>query len=327
MIAPKNFFEVFAVQNPQLFLLYLAALLHNLITGLSFLFTKTALKHASPIDVLAFRFTASLLALSIPVVWGRVKLNFRGKNLGQVISLALVYPISFFALQTFGLLYASSSEGGILLAVTPIFTMIMAAIFLKEKTTILQQASIILSVIGVVYIFIMKGAGLDLAEILGISLLLLSALTSAGYHILTRVTIRQFSATEISFMMTLLGFLFFNTFSLIGHALNNSIGHLFALFGNMEFVLSVLYLGVLSSLVTSLLNNYLLAHMEAAKVSVFGNLRTVVTILAGVYFLKEPLFLYHVAGSLMIILGVIGTNYVRHGPERVPAKKGEHPRP
>ena len=118
---------MFAVQNPQLLLLYLAALLHNLITGLSFLFTKTALKHASPIDVLAFRFTASLLALLIPVVWGRVKLNFRGKNLGQVISLALVYPISFFALQTFGLLYAAS-EGGILLAVTPIFTMIMAAI-------------------------------------------------------------------------------------------------------------------------------------------------------------------------------------------------------
>ena len=67
--------------------------------------------------------------------------------------------------------------------------------------------------------------------------------------------------------------------------------------------------------------------MEAAKVSVFGNLRTVVTILAGVYFLKEPLFLYHVAGSLMIILGVIGTNHARHGPERVPAKKGEHPLP
>lgn len=308
------------MQNPQIMLLYLAALLHNLITGLSFLFTKTALKHANPVDVLAFRFTTSLLALFIPVLFRRVQLKFRGKNLRQVVALALVYPITFFALQTFGLLHATSSEGGILLAITPIFTMILAAIFLKEKTTFLQQVSIILSVAGVLYIFIMKGAGLDPTETLGIFLLLLSAFVSAGYHILTRITIREFTATEISFMMTLLGFFFFNTLSLSGHAMAGSLQHLLALFSNLEFLLAVFYLGVLSSLVTSLLNNYLLANMEAAKVSVFGNLRTVFTIFAGVYFLKEPLFFYHVAGSFLIILGVIGANYARHQPKKVEAK-------
>ena len=99
-----------------------------------------------------------------------------------------------------------------------------------------------------------------------------------------------------------------------------SLQHLLALFSNLEFLLAVFYLGVLSSLVTSLLNNYLLANMEAAKVSVFGNLRTVFTIFAGVYFLKEPLFFYHVAGSFLIILGVIGANYARHQPKKVEAK-------
>lgn len=69
---------------------------------------------------------------------------------------------------------------------------------------------------------------------------------------------------------------------------------------------------------TSLLNNYILTKIEAAKVSVFGNLRTVVTIFAGVYFLKEQLFPYLITGSLMIILGVIGTNYTGH--KREPAQ-------
>lgn len=294
-------------------LAYFFALLHTLITGLSFLFTKTALKYAGPIDVLAFRFTASIIAMILPIVLKRIHIDLTGKNLLQVCSLALLYPIAFFFFQTLGLVYATSSEGGILQAVTPIFTMILAAVFLKEKTTNYQKISILLSVAGVVYIFIMKGAGLDLTEVLGIILLLLSAIASAGYHVLTRITVRQFSITEVSFVMTLLGFVFFNTVAIISHFLNGSANQFLASLQNLEFVISILYLGILSSLVTSLLNNYILKKIEAAKVSVFGNLRTIVTIIAGVYILKEQLFLYHIIGSLMIILGVFGTNYVGRG--------------
>lgn len=58
-----------------------------------------------------------------------------------------------------------------------------------------------------------------------------------------------------------------------------------------------------------MLNNYALSKIEAAKMSVFGNLRTVVAIFAGVFFLKEKIYYYHIIGSIMIILGVIGTNY------------------
>ncbi len=306
------------MRDSDLALAYFFALLHTLITGLSFLFTKTALKFASPMDVLAFRFTASLIALIVPILLRRIHLDYTGKNLSQVFSLALLYPIAFFGLQTFGLVYATSSEGGILQSVTPIFTMILSAAFLKERTTFYQKASILLSVIGVIYIFIMKGAGFDISRVLGIFLLLLSALASAGYHILTRITLRQFSVTEISFMMTLMGFLFFNTVAVIGHLLKGNINQFLLPLQNYEFVISILYLGILSSLVTSLLNNYILTKIEAAKVSVFGNLRTVVTIFAGVYFLKEQLFPYLIIGSLMIILGVIGTNYTGH--KREPAQ-------
>ncbi|NLZ53679.1 MAG: DMT family transporter, partial [Thermoanaerobacteraceae bacterium] len=297
------------MSDSDLKLAYYFALLHTLITGLSFLFTKTALKFASPMDVLAYRFTASLIALMVPIMLKRVHLDYAGKNLLQVCSLGLLYPIAFFFFQTFGLVYATSSEGGILQSVTPIFTMLLAAVFLKERTTGYQKLSILLSVAGVIYIFIMKGAGLDITEVLGISLLLLSSIASAGYHVLTRITLRRFSITEVSFIMTLLGFLFFNTAAIIGHVVKGTLNQFLAPLQNLEFAISILYLGILSSLVTSLLNNYILKKLEAAKVSVFGNLRTVVTIVAGVYFLKERLYLYHIIGSLMIILGVLGTNY------------------
>lgn len=43
--------------------------------------------------------------------------------------------------------------------------------------------------------------------------------------------------------------------------------------------------------------------------SVFANLSTVVTIAAGALILDEKITIYDILGSILIILGVIGTNY------------------
>jgi drug/metabolite transporter (DMT)-like permease len=57
-----------------------------------------------------------------------------------------------------------------------------------------------------------------------------------------------------------------------------------------------------------MLYNFSLSKLEASRVSVFGSLATVISILAGVIFLKEQLVYYHVVGSILIIGGVVGTN-------------------
>lgn len=72
--------------------------------------------------------------------------------------------------------------------------------------------------------------------------------------------------------------------------------------------LSVLYLGILSSLVTSFMSNYALSVLEAAKMSVFSHVATLITIVAGVLFLHESLGYYHVIGGIAILGGGIVTN-------------------
>lgn len=54
---------------------------------------------------------------------------------------------------------------------------------------------------------------------------------------------------------------------------------------------------------------YALSELESSKVSVFANLATVISIAAGVIFLKEEIFYYHIIGSILIIAGVMGTNF------------------
>jgi drug/metabolite transporter (DMT)-like permease len=186
----------------------------------------------------------------------------------------------------------------------------LAEYFLKEKTTILQKISILVSVSGVIYITVNKSAALNFDSLMGILLLLLSALSISGYSVMARKLTKNFTSIEISTMMVVISFICYNSISLGKHIINGTISNFFAPLTNISFIISILYLGVLPSLVTSLMTNYILSKIEASKMSVFANLGTVITIVAGAVILKENIYYYHVIGSVLIVAGVLGTNFL-----------------
>ncbi|HDR3887521.1 TPA: DMT family transporter [Bacillus cereus] len=289
---------------------YISALLYSFIIGFSFMFVKLALTITSPLDTLAHRFTVAFIAATIPVIFGFVKLNISFKNILTLLPLAIFYPALFFAFQAFGLVYTSSSEAGIIQAAIPIFTMILASYFLKEYTNTWQKTSVCISVIGVIYIFVMNGIGAHETSFIGVNLILLSALSSACYNVLARKMTKKFKLMDLTYTMTAIGFISFNFIAIIDHMNKGTITVYFKPFTNGTFLISILYLGLLSSLLTALLLNYSLSYIEAAKISVFSNLSTLITIIAGVVFLHEQIAYYHIVGTLMIVLGVIGTNFL-----------------
>lgn len=287
---------------------FIAALLYSVIIGFSFLFIKVTLGVSNPVDILAYRFTVSFVAISIPVLFKLIPIHLNTKRIIKAIPLALLYPLAFFSFQTFGLQYATSSEAGIIMASTPIFTMIMASYFLNEKSNFIQKISIGVSLLGVLYITSKKGSDIDLANIQGIALLLMSALSFAGYSVLARKFRKDYTTTELSFIIITLSFVVFTAVAIIGNINAGTMRGFLLPLTNIKFVLAILYLGVLSTLGTSMLINFALSRMEASKMIVFSNLGTVITIVAGVIFLKEQIFAYHIIGSIMIVGGVLGTN-------------------
>lgn len=289
---------------------YIAAISYALITGLSFLFTKIALSVSNPLDILAFRFTAAFMAVVLLLLFRVISLNYDMEKIKRILPLALLYPLMFFTFQTFGLQYASSSEAGILLASAPVFTLILARIFLGEKPSILQTLSVIVSVIGVIYITLTKGTSFDFRNIKGIIFLILSALSFSGYSVMARILTKDFNSMELSFMMSIISFICFNTLAIGNHLIAGTLNTFLTPLKNIKFIIAIIYLGVLSSLITSLLTNYILSKIEASKMSVFSNLGTVISIIAGVVFLNEKIYYYHIIGSILIIGGVIGTNFL-----------------
>jgi drug/metabolite transporter (DMT)-like permease len=125
-------------------------------------------------------------------------INYIRERILKIIPISLLYSLSFFAFQTFGLQYTSSAEGGILLSASPIFTLILATYFLKEKTTFLQKISILISVSGVIYITVNKTSNLEFNNIKGTLLLILAALSISGYSVMARKLTKGFSSLSLA---------------------------------------------------------------------------------------------------------------------------------
>ncbi|MBU8693476.1 MULTISPECIES: DMT family transporter [Bacillus] len=294
---------------------YAASIAYACIIGFSFLFVKVALASANPIDVLAHRFTVSFAAalLLFPFLRKKYRFSIQWRDLIYIVPFSLLYPVLFFAFQVWGLMFTSSSEAGIIQATIPILTMVLAAWCLKERPTSIQVLFTILSVCGVMLLFVVKGIDVKHSHLIGYVLILLSALSSSAYSVFARVMTRRFHVIELTFVMTFFGFVFFNAAALIRHSVNATLPQFFSPFTQPSFVWSMLFLGILSSLLTAYLSNYALSHLEAAKVSIFNNLSAFITIAAGVLILHETIDMVHLIGAVLVIGGVIGGNVVRKG--------------
>ncbi len=291
---------------------YIAAISYAFIIGLSFMFVKVTLTVASPIDTLAHRFTFAFIGIVILMVFTKNKLTIKKYDVLKILPLAILYPIVFFTFQVLGLARISSSEAGIIQATIPIFTLALAGLLLKEKATRGQLVFISLSVLGVIYMLIMNGANATTGNVIGSGFILLSALAASLYNVFARRLTKQYSLLTLTYVMTLCGFVIFNGMALGNHLVNGTINDFFQPLTHVDFVIAILYLGLLSSLGTSYLSNYALSKLEASQMSVFSNFATLITILAGVLVLQEVFHLYHFIGGTLIIIGVIGTNYFGH---------------
>lgn len=300
--------EATMIQKKDL-LAYTASIVFASIFGLSFLFSKKALEITTPFKLISFRFLLAFLVLSILILFKVVKVNYKGKNLKDLFILSMAQPVVYFIFETYGIKYSSSSYAGLMIALIPIITSIMGVYLLKEFPNKIQWIFIFLSVAGVIYIVLKDTNPNSQNTLVGTIFLLITVLAASFYNIVSRRSSIYFSSIEITYFMMGTGAIVFNSISIFIDLLHGDIHNYFQPLLNGQFRISILYLGILSSIVAFFLINYALSAFPASKVVVFTNLATVISVIAGVTLLKEAFYYYHVVGAILIISGIIGTNY------------------
>jgi drug/metabolite transporter (DMT)-like permease len=286
---------------------HIAGIAFSAIFGFSFMFSKMIMNTIPPMGLIAYRFLIAYLVFELLRQLKIVKIKLRGRNIVPIMIVAVLQPVLYFIFESFGVNLTTSAEGGLMIALIPIFVTIFGAIMLKEKPLKIQIGFIIISFIGVLIIQLFKTDSEQSSSLLGFAFLLISVISAALFNIASRSASKNFKPIETTYFMMLLGAISFNIIYIIqliiNHDIQSYIGHL----SDIDIILPILYLGVIASVLGFFFVNYALSQLPAHVSSIYANISTIVSVLAGYIFLNEPVGIYHIIGGILIITGVYGT--------------------
>lgn len=279
----------------------ICAALGNIIWGFSFLLTKVGLSVApDPKVMLAHRFLISTLVMAVIILTGKNKLSFKNKS-WKPITLLLLLQVSYYLLETYGVLYTNSTISGLVLAVVPVVTIGTGALFLKEYPTRRQALFCIMPVAGVI-IMTISGKELGVVTPLGIVFLLLTLLSSALFKTVNRRAAQEFSPFERTFLVLSVSAVFFSVLGM--QAVGWDVKAFAAPLVDIQYLACVLSLSLLCSIGANLLVNYATGQMSVFKVASFGSLSTLCSTVAGILFLHEPVSVALLLGAVLILVGI-----------------------
>ena len=281
----------------------ISALIAQIIFGFSFMATKIALGIASPLTVIANRYMVATIALTLVMLTGKFGISLKGKKISRVLVMSLFQPILYFIFESYGIDMTTSAFSSVMIALIPVASIFCGMIMLSEKVSLLQGLFTVLSVLGVTVVAL-QGKAEGTITFLGVLLLFGAVISSTLYNTMSRKISGEFTVFERTYIQTIVGLISFLILALIENK-DAPIKVVNSLM-NAEYVLAILYLGVVSSVVAFLLLNFANTYLPVAKTTAFSNLTTVVSVLAGAIFLNEKLGIISALGIVMIITGVWG---------------------
>ena len=288
----------------------LAALIGNGIFGFSFMFSRIALRVASPFVMLMYRFCGAFLLLNLVAVWARrtgrqdwLRFDIPWKNAGLLVLLGLIQPVLYFLCESYGISMTNATVSGVIIALIPIVALAAGAMFLHEKPTWQQVLFSLLSIAGVVAMTLQQSADGTIRP-LGVLLLVGAVAFGAAFNIMSRKLSARFSALERTYVMMLVAAVVFTTLALTETRGDRTL--LLAPARNSGFLLSMVYLSLFSSILAFLCLNYAATVLPVSKTTAFCNVTTILSVFAGVVFLGESITWISLLAAGVIIVGVFG---------------------
>jgi drug/metabolite transporter (DMT)-like permease len=187
---------------------------------------------------------------------------------------------------------------------SPIFSTIMAVVFLKEKMTIPRMVGFALCIAGIIFL-ISRGSWETLAAFRfsrGDLWVIAGALAFAVYSILVRKKPAGLSALNFLFVLFAAGTVMLLPPFIIEWYNATPVAW------NASLVAIILYLGAGASVISFLCWNMALHRLGAGRTVLFGNLIPIFSVWEAVIFLQEKITTIHLVSGALVITGLIIAN-------------------
>lgn len=298
-------------KSPTLIAVLLAILATILWSG-NFIVARAAIADISPIH-LAFGRWLTASAIMIPIGLGALKREWDEVVKGRWnILFAGLFGVSIFNTLVYVAGHHSEAIQIALLGTTssPVFSFILARIFLKEEIPPKRILGLFVCIIGI--LFILSRGSIDTLIHLRFSpgdwWILLAALAFAVYNIFVRA--RPVKLGAVAYLTAVF---FAGTLMLVPFVIGDFALGAYPNF-NVSLAAMVLYLGAGTSVAAFFCWNAAIAKLGAARASLFGMLIPVFSSVEAVFILNEKLLLSHIIGMALVFAGVFLANMKTRKP-------------
>ncbi|MEN8211146.1 MAG: DMT family transporter [Thermodesulfobacteriota bacterium] len=227
------------------------------------------------------------------------------QNLGFLFFLSIPSVAAYNSILYLGAQYTSATNISLVVATMPVMTILFSWVMNREKPFALQTVGIMVSIIGVL-IIICKGSWQVLSTLSfnpGDLLIVLSIASWSFYSVALKK--KQIDIAPISLLTMLI---FFGVLCIAPFYVWE-----FTVFKGFELksttIMIFIFLGIFPSILSYLCWNFGVKTAGASIASVFMYLLPVFTSIIAYIFLNESLFLYHFAGGLLILFGLIMSSF------------------
>jgi drug/metabolite transporter (DMT)-like permease len=277
---------------------YIKLVMVSLFWAGTFISTRVAAQVLGPFTGASFRYSIALIfLLPMALQQNRQLFSVRWKQLPLLLLLGFsgIFAYNYFFFK--GLKTVPASRGALLVALNPIFVMLMSAVIYQERITLRKAVGIIISLAGVIVV-ISRGrvtelmGGLETGDLFMLGCPLTWAVyTMAGKPVLKYTTPLQASAwASLSGLIMLLLFSSGETYS----------------FSNIspKVWLALAYLGIVGTVIAFVWYYDGIKKIGPMRTAIFTNLVPVFAVLLSVIVLREQVSWYTWAGGILVIGGV-----------------------
>ncbi len=263
----------------------------------SFAAVRAGLQAFTPGHIALFRFLIASVLLAAFTLINRIKLP-KLKDIPVIFLLGFLGIAAFHTVQNYGQVTVTAGSAAMIVSSVPIFTAMLATIFLGEKLKLWGWLGIFISFLGVYLIALGEREGVKFAP--GVIVLLLAAIIAATYFVLQKPYLTRYSALQLVTYMIWAGTLFLLVFTpgLIDEVTNAPI----------EATIATIFLGIFPSAVAYVTWSYALSRAPASIVASFLYLQPVLAVIIAWIWLDEIPALIAITGGVVTILGVFLVN-------------------
>jgi drug/metabolite transporter (DMT)-like permease len=286
---------------------YFLLLLTSLLWGGNFVVGKSLVDHASPVTLTTLRWLIAVVCL-IPIVWWKERRLLLPKKALLPLSLMGITGVVLFNLfQFLALDFTTATNVGLISTLNMFSIALFSFIFLKERINGFQLISMLISLTGVM--LVLSKGHLGVVTTIGFNsgdLLMVAAVCIWGlYSICSKWAMKYTTPLMATLYSGIFGVIVLIPFNLHDFTITNL---------DASFVQSMLYTGVISTVVCMLLWNIGVQNVGATTSGIFLNFNPIFTAILAFLLLGERMTWIQGVGSVIVIIGCFLFTYVKKKP-------------